>query len=226
LIEDPSDGAPSRRRFRPRARRKNEPLTLPVATPPGRSPPPPPGPLPPPLRQKRWVSRPEAPSLDKLPARRSLSRPPRTRTRHRTGGFATRGRLPTLFRPSLHEDGLDPAAFASSSLASARCHAPLVDFCNRNDPQARLRIEGTRFPISRDRSRDHADTEVGPSAPFGVTKPSCHGSGAGKWSLGSRLATPAPLAALARTESLAPTRLARTPPVADPRPGRPEWPIR
>lgn len=33
---DPSDGAPSRRRFRPRARRKNEPLTLPVATPRGR----------------------------------------------------------------------------------------------------------------------------------------------------------------------------------------------
>jgi len=35
------------------------------------------------------------------------------------------------------EEGLDPAASASSSLASARRHAPLVDFCNRNEPQAR-----------------------------------------------------------------------------------------
>jgi len=65
---DPSDGAPSRRRFRPRARRKNEPLTLPVATPEGRGPPPSPGPHPPPLRQKGWLPRPEAPSVDELPA--------------------------------------------------------------------------------------------------------------------------------------------------------------
>ena len=35
------------------------------------------------------------------------------------------------------EEGLDPAASASFSLASARRHAPLVDFCNRNEPQAR-----------------------------------------------------------------------------------------
>jgi hypothetical protein len=41
------------------------------------------------------------------------------------------------FAPHYDEEGLDLAAFASSSLASARCHAPLVDFCNRNDPQAR-----------------------------------------------------------------------------------------
>jgi hypothetical protein len=64
---NPSDGAPSRRRCRPCARRKNEPLTLPVAAPDGRSLPTPPEPLPPPLRQKRWVSRPEAPSLDECP---------------------------------------------------------------------------------------------------------------------------------------------------------------
>jgi hypothetical protein len=157
-IEDPSDGAPSRRRFQPHARRKNEPLTLPVATPRGRGLPSPPEPLPPPFRQKERVSRPEAPSLDELPARRSLSRPPRTRTRHRTSGFATRGRLPTLFRPSLHEEGLDPAAFAGSSPASARRHAPLVDFCNRNDPQARLRIGGTRFPLSVRCFRTRLDT--------------------------------------------------------------------
>jgi hypothetical protein len=97
----PSDGAPSRRLCRPRARRKNEPLTLPVATPRGRSLATPPEPLLPPLRQKRWVSRPEAPSLDELPARCLLSPTPRTRTRHRTAGFTTRGRLPTLFRSSL-----------------------------------------------------------------------------------------------------------------------------
>jgi hypothetical protein len=35
------------------------------------------------------------------------------------------------------EEGLDPAASVSSSLTGARCHAPLVDFCNRNEPQAR-----------------------------------------------------------------------------------------
>jgi len=198
-IEDPSDGAPSRRRFQPHARRKNEPLTLPVATPRGRGLPSPPEPLPPPLRQKERVSRPEAPSLDELPARRSLSRPPRTRTRHRTSGFATRGRLPTLFRPSLHEEGLDPAAFAGSSPASARRHAPLVDFCNRNDPQARLRIGGTRFPLSCPMlSHQARHAEDGSPAPFGVAKPSGHGSGAGLDLSAFAWRSPAPLPALAR----------------------------
>lgn len=64
--------------------------------------------------------------------------------RHLDRGPATGSRvLPpeTGFRRSFalryDEEGLDPAAFASSSLASARRHAPLVDFCNRNEPQAR-----------------------------------------------------------------------------------------
>lgn len=178
--KDPSDGAPPRRCCRPHARRKNEPLTLPVATPRGRSHPPPPEPLPPPLRQKVWFSRPEAPFLDELPARRSLTRPPRTRARHRTAGFATRDRLPTLLRPSLHEEGLDLAASASSSLASARRHASLVDFCNRNDPQARLRIAETRFPLFAPvLSHVALEPESVRLAPCGAAKPSCHGSGAG-----------------------------------------------
>jgi hypothetical protein len=88
------------------------------------------------------------------------------------------------FAPHYDEEGLDLAAFASSSLASARCHAPLVDFCNRNDPQARRRIAGTRFPdLAPFAFASSADAEDGSYAPFGATKPSCHGSGAGKWIL-------------------------------------------
>jgi hypothetical protein len=46
------------------------------------------------------------------------------------------------------------------------------------------------------------------------------------WIGGSRLRSPAPLAALARAESFAPTRSARTPRVVGPWSGRPEWPVR
>jgi hypothetical protein len=88
------------------------------------------------------------------------------------------------------EEGLDPAAFASSSPASARCHAPLVDFCNRNDPQAR--------PGPTEPARDFApaacapsvDTEGGSPSPFGAAKPSAHGSGAGYRFAGFRLSNP------------------------------------
>jgi len=51
------------------------------------------------------------------------------------------------FASRSEEEKLDPAASASSSLASARRHAPLVDFCNRNDPQARP--ANRRNPTSR-----------------------------------------------------------------------------
>lgn len=213
---NPSDGAPSRRRFRPCARRKNEPLTLPVAAPSGRSLPTPPEPLPPPLRQKRWVSRPEAPSLDECPLgacfRLHLERGPATEPRvlPPEPGFRR------SFAPRYDEEELDPAAFASSSPASARRHTPLVDFCNRNDPQAR---PANRRNPPRDLAppafAGSADAWNGSSAPFGATRPSCQGSGTG-WDVRlSPRRPPAPLSALARRESLAPTRLARTPPVVD-----------
>jgi hypothetical protein len=65
-------------------------------------------------------------------------RRPRTRTRHRSRDFAAPARLPTLFRPTLpKEEGLDRAASERSSRPGAHGHAPLVDFCNRKDPQAR-----------------------------------------------------------------------------------------
>jgi hypothetical protein len=63
---------------------------------------------------------------------------PRTRTRHRSRDFAAPTRLPTLFRPALpKEEELDPVASVRSSRPGAHGHAPLVDFCNRKDPQAR-----------------------------------------------------------------------------------------
>jgi len=59
-------------------------------------------------------------------------------TRHRSRDFAAPIRLPALLRPLLpREKGLDPAASGRSSRPGAHGHAPLVDFCNRNDPQAR-----------------------------------------------------------------------------------------
>jgi len=176
----PSDGAPSRRRFQPRARRKNEPLTLPVAAPCGRSPTTPPGPLPPPLRQKRWIPRTEAPSLDELPARCLLSPTPRTRTRHRRRALPPDTGFRRSFAPRSEEEELDPAAFTSSSLASARRHTPLVDFCNRNDPQARpANRRNPPHDLAPPAFAGNADARNGSSAPFRATRPRCHGSGAG-----------------------------------------------
>jgi hypothetical protein len=193
-----------------------------------------PGPLPPLLRQKGWVSRPEAPFLDELPARCLLTPTPRTRTRHRFSGFATRDQLPTLFRSCSRgspfgrtiEEELDSAAFTSSSLASAQRHTPLADFCNRNDPQARP--ANRRNPARGLALSAFAEnTDARPvRRPFGATRPSCHGSGAGTDLRLSPRRPPAPLTALARAESLAPTRLARTPPVVSPGPRWPEWPVR
>jgi len=52
--------------------------------------------LPPPSRQRERLSRPEAPFIDKC----SLDSACAEGARHRTHGFATVGRLPTLFRSS------------------------------------------------------------------------------------------------------------------------------
>jgi len=97
----------------------------------------------PPLVKKGWFSRPEAPSVDECPLghgfRHDLEREPAT--------VIGLGRpIPASersFALRYDEEGLDAAASASSSLAGARCHAPLVDFCNRNVPQARLRFDKT-----------------------------------------------------------------------------------
>jgi hypothetical protein len=122
------------------------------------------------------------------------------------------------FAPHYDEEGLDLAAFASSSLASARCHAPLVDFCNRNDPQARPANRWNPLPRSRtpcfrkERGRGRRFMRSFRSDEAELSR-------VRGWKMDpSALAwrSPAPLAALARTESFAPTRLARTPPVVDP----------
>jgi hypothetical protein len=145
----PSDGAPPRRRFRPRAGRKNQPLTPPVAPTRGRDLTPSPEPLPPPLRQKGAAF----PARSAFPRRAARSvfafastsnaDPPPCR-----GLCRPRPASDALSPLAADEEELDPAASAGSSPASARRHAPLVDFCNRIDPQARPRTDGTRPAIS------------------------------------------------------------------------------
>jgi hypothetical protein len=221
---NPSNGAPSRRCFRPCARRKNLPLTLPVATPvepklPGH-------------RQSRFrrlfVKRSGFPGPERLPPTSCplgapLSRRPSNASPPPCLELCRSGRLPTLFRP-LVEEGLDSAASAGSSPAGARCHAPLVDFCNRNDPQARPANRWNPVPCARTTNlRPLRDPREGSPSPFGAAKPSGHGSGADIDS-GFRLVSSAPLGALARVESFAPTRLARTPRVVGSRYRRPEGP--
>jgi len=163
----------------------------------------------------------------RVSARCLLSPAPRTRTRHRPRTLPSEPGFRRSFAPRYDEEELDPAAFASSSPASARRHTPLVDFCNRNDPQARP--ANRRNPprgLAPPAFAGSADAWNGSSAPFGATRPSCQGSGTG-WEMQlSPQHPPAPLAALARSESLAPTRLARTPPVVDSGPRWPEWPSR
>jgi hypothetical protein len=73
----------------------------------------------------------------RVPTHRTLSRPARTWTRHRSSNLAVRVRLPTLFRPSLLGGRARLRRFRELSPAGARRRAPPVDFCNRNDPQAR-----------------------------------------------------------------------------------------
>jgi hypothetical protein len=91
-------------------------------------------------RQRQRIRRPRDVFHRRVPTRSPTlaRRRPRTRTRHRSRDFAAPARLPTLFRPALpKEEGLDPAASARSSRSGAHGHTPLVDFCNRKDPQAR-----------------------------------------------------------------------------------------
>jgi hypothetical protein len=221
---NPANGAPSRRCFQPCARRKNLPLTLPVTALRSRNSRAPPGPLPSPLRQKKRLSRPEAPSTDELPARCAafttrLEREPATvpwTLPSRTGfrrSFALR----------YDEEGLDFAASASSSLAGVRCHAPLVDFCNRNEPQARPANRWNPVLCARTTNfRPLRDPQEG--SPLLSERRSRVVTGQGPIRLWLSPLPAAPPGALARAESFAPTRLARTPPVAGSRCRWPEGP--
>jgi hypothetical protein len=148
-----------------------------------------------------------------------LARPDLEReTRHRSRDFAAPVRLPALLRPPLpREEGLDPAASGRSSRPGAPGHAPLVDFCNRNDPQARPWTYETppasraarlaALPISG------AGPARGKTSGFSrrrsaVREPRIHGSGAVGERVGFRRWFPLrlPPTALARDESFAPTR--------------------
>jgi hypothetical protein len=165
-----------------------------------------------------------------MPARRPLNRswsrsltvavPIRFTDRLERGPATVSRTLPpgTGFRRSFAlryiEEGLDPAASASSSLAGARRHAPLVDFCNRNAPQARPanRRNPVRASTLRACARRAAVT-IGFTGSFRSGEAEL--SRVRDWNrLRLSPSSPAPLGALARVESFAPTRLARTPPVA------------
>jgi hypothetical protein len=103
----------------------------------------PPGPLPPPLHQKERFSRSEAPSIDECSLgvrfRENLQREPATvgRTLPSDLGFRT------LFRPSLQGGRARLRRIHRLFARGRTCHAPLVDFCNRNVPQARPRFDET-----------------------------------------------------------------------------------
>lgn len=90
-----------------------------------------PSPIPPPLRQQERLSRPKAPSIDKvLPA--IFHREPATGP----AALPPEVRLPTLFRPSYDRDRsrkerLDPQRLRGLFARGREDHAPLVDFCNR-----------------------------------------------------------------------------------------------
>jgi len=145
-------------------------------------------------------------------------------TRHRSRGFATddpaSGALSPLRRS--RAEGLDPSSWSEDSSSSGvKGHALLVDFCNRYDPRARPRT--TRTPHDLASGRPPAQPVSGPR-PFGHDpelrmatllsergQPRCFGPGA---STRSACLDSAPLAAIARNESFAPTQSARTPPVA------------
>ena len=96
----------------------------------------------------------------------ACARRPRTRTRHRSRDFAASARLPTLFRPTLpEEEGLDRAASVRSSRPGAPCHAPLIDFCNRKNPQARP--TGLRNPAPRSGRSTFIELRILEQVPLG-----------------------------------------------------------
>jgi len=122
-----------------------------------------------------------------------------------------------------NEEGLDSAASASSSPAGVRCHAPLVDFCNRNEPQARPANRWNPILSARTTNfRPLRDPQEG--SPLLSERRSRVVTGQGPIRLWLSPLPAAPPGALARAESFAPTRLARTPRVAGSRRRWPEGP--
>jgi hypothetical protein len=88
------------------------------------------------LVKGQQLSRPRAPSIDECPLGAAFTTP-RARARHpEFPGLCHPGRASNASSPPAN-GRLDTAAFADSSPASARRHAPLVDFCNQNRSQAR-----------------------------------------------------------------------------------------
>jgi hypothetical protein len=99
-----------------------------------------PEPLPPPPRQRRRLSRLRMPSTDECSLGPAFAAP-RARARHPDQGFCHPGRASDASSPPAN-GRLDTAAFADSSPASARRHAPLVDFCNQTVRKHDRRIDG------------------------------------------------------------------------------------
>jgi len=90
-------------------------------------------------RQRHRFGRSQTPSIDECPLNLTLAHQISNASPPPIRGFATPGPAsdaPSLPRP-VKGRGLDLAAFVSSSLSCARGHASFVDFCQRDDPQAR-----------------------------------------------------------------------------------------
>jgi hypothetical protein len=226
---NPAGGAPSLRRFQPRARRTDEPLTLPVAKPRGRNLETQPRPLPPPLRSKETACSAEAPFLDELPARRSMNQgwaaPLRSRCQlvSPIASNADPPPCPGLCRPGPASDALSP--FATGGRARPRRFRELIA-PGRTTPRAARRLLQSKRSASTTCESKEPRSCIHPAS----LRPPCEGtirftgsfrSGEAELSrvrgwnrLRLSPSSPAPLGALARVESFAPTRLARTPPVA------------
>lgn len=199
-----------------RTRRKNPASDAPCRDAPGaETPEAPPEPLPPAPRQKDRPLRLEAPSIDGCPLterfRARLERGPATVPR--TWPFESGFRRSFALRS--WEEGLDSAASASSRPrahgAARRPSTSATETIHKHDlgptePLASYETYGFR--------RTSRGPREGSRALCRAAKPSGHGSGA----CARRLSPPrpAPLAALARAEGFAPTRLARTPLVVRP----------
>lgn len=163
-----------------------------------------PGPVPSSPRQDAVSSLAQGAFPRRMPARLSLARKPRAQTRHRARRFAPACRLPMLFCPSLldQKEGLDLVATEGSSPTGARRHAPLVDFCNRNDPQARPSNRLNPVAIATAGFRRSWLT-LGSLPLSGVRGRGLPGQGLVVLWLSP---SPAPFGTIARTEGLAPTR--------------------
>jgi len=183
--KDPPRDAPPPRRFQPQTRSASRPLTPHVAgSSSGRNPiRNQPRPLPPPPRQRTTA----------FPAQSAFHRRVLARFRFRgTSGASPPPNARTLpsrlgFRRSFaprKTGGLDTAAFAGSSPASARRRAPLVDFCNQSVRKHDPRTDGTLLvdhPPCGECPRD-------PQPPCEGAGPRFHGPGTGVfWLLACRL---------------------------------------